>query len=40
MLIKDQNELNKIKEEYNFGYMLFKDKKAIYSSNDFSLVDY
>ena len=40
MLIKDQNELNKIKEEYNFAYMLFKDKKAIYSSNDFSLVDY
>lgn len=40
MLIKDQNELNKIKEEYNFSYMLFKDKKVIYSSNDFSLVDY
>lgn len=40
MLIKNQNELNKIKEEYNFGYMLFKDKKATYSSNDFSLVDY
>ena len=40
MLIKDENIINKIKDEYNFKYSLFKDKKIIHSSNDIILVDY
>ena len=34
------NIINKIKDEYNFKYSLFKDKKIIHSSNDIILVDY
>ena len=34
------SDIDKIKDEYNFKYSLFKDKKIIYSSNDIILVDY